>query len=104
MSKALELNEDLLKEVFTLLSCSTDYEAGLAYDEKSNDYWQNENLEQDHKVSQTKREFALDALRGVLNWMQHHHYTLVQEGEPVDISEVLNTLIQKSEEEEEVAK
>ncbi len=100
MSKVLELNDDLAKEVFALLSCSTDYEAGLAYDSTSPDFWKNENLEADYEVSQAKREFALDALRGVLNYLQHHGYQLTQDGEPVDFSEALNTLVQKSEEEE----
>jgi len=98
---ALELNEDVLKQVFALSSSSTDYEASLAYDSKSNDYWKNENLEDMHKSAQPKREFALDALRGVLGWLDRNGYEIYQDGSPVDISNVLNALIQPSEEEED---
>lgn len=98
---ALELNEDILKQVFALSSSSTDYEASLAYDSTSNDYWKNENLEDTHKSVQPKREFALDSLRGVLGWLSRNGYEIYQDGSPVDISNVLNALIQPSEEDQE---
>lgn len=100
MGEAFELNDDLLKEVFALLTSSTNYEVELAYDAKNPDYWKNEDLTEDFDVTQPKREFALDALRGVLNWLHRHQFQLMQDGKEVDMKKVLDQLIQSSDEEE----
>ncbi|MBI1870396.1 MAG: hypothetical protein HYS07_04295 [Chlamydiae bacterium] len=97
--QSLELNDDLLKEIFALSTASTDYEVNLAYDAKNEDFWQKENLNEVYKLGQQKREYALDSLRGVLSWLNRHNYEIHQEGQKVDLSNILNTLVQKEEEE-----
>ena len=97
---AFELNDDLLKEIFALLTSSTSYEVELAYDAKNPDYWKNEDLAEDFEVVQSKKEFALDALRGVLNWLHRHQFQLMRDGKEVEIKKVLDQLIQTEEEEE----
>ncbi|MBI1883130.1 MAG: hypothetical protein HYS08_02860 [Chlamydiae bacterium] len=97
-NKILELNDDLLKEIFALSTASTDYEVTLAYDAKNEDFWQKENLDEIYKQNQQKREYALDSLRGVLSWLERHGYEIHHEGQKVDLTNILSTLVQKEEE------
>lgn len=94
-----QINDEILKQVFALLSCSTDYEANLVFDSASNDYWVNEVLDEEYDLRQSKREFALDALRGVLGSLDRQGYKLSLNGEEVGITQALDTLIQKAQEE-----
>lgn len=98
-NETLELNEDLLKAIFALSTASTDYEVELAYDAKNEDFWESENLDEVYNQSQKKREYVLDSLRGVLGWLSRNEYKIYREGKEVDLSKILGTLVQKSEEE-----
>ena len=98
--ETLELSDNLLKEIFALSTASTDYEVELAYDPKNSDFWQNENLDESYKLNQQKKEYSLDALRGVLGWLNRHGFRVTQEGKEVDLNPVLELLVQKSDESE----
>ena len=93
-----EITEDVLKETFALLTSSTDYEVSHVVDPQSTDYWQKEKLDDVLKCAQTKREYALDSLRGVLNYFQLHGYQLSTGGEAVDIKQALEQLVANAEE------
>ncbi|MBN2423998.1 MAG: hypothetical protein JXR46_05955 [Calditrichaceae bacterium] len=72
----LKFSDKDLKEIFALFSSSTIYELKQIYNKNDNLYFENENLNDEYELVSVKREFALDALRSVLYWLNKKGYSL----------------------------
>jgi hypothetical protein len=79
----IELNENDLKEIFSLLTSCTIHERNEIYEESSNHYYLKVDLMEENSLTQEKREFALDAWRAVLYFLHSKGYSLCKAGQQV---------------------
>ena len=76
------------KELFELFSsCSTQELSGV-YDPSSTAYFLNTKLDEEYELAQSKREFAIDAIRAVLGFLSRRGYRLEKDGEFVALPTV----------------
>lgn len=64
------LEEEDLKKVFALFTSCTQDEKRQVLDESSARYFKKENLSEEYELRMTKRDFAIDAWRSVLAFLQ----------------------------------
>lgn len=83
---AIDLSEDDLKELFSLFSSSTQYEKQQIYDDRSQHYFLGVSLADEYSLTQDKREFALDAWRAVVHFLNTKGYSLCKDGQEVSLS------------------
>lgn len=84
----IELSEDDLKEIFSLITSSTLHERNQIYDEGSDHYYLRVEPLVEYSITQDTREFALDAWRAVIYFLHLRGYSLCKAGEqvPLDFS------------------
>ena len=85
---SIELSENDLKEIFSLLTSCTIQERDQIYDESSDHYYLKVEPLLEYSLTQEKREFALDAWRAVSYFLHVKGYTLCKAGQqfPLDFS------------------
>ena len=86
------LNDEDLKELFSLFTSPTKYEVEQVYDKESSHYHLNINLEEEYDLTEEKREYALDAWRAVLYFLHRKGFSLVRNKEKIDLSFIENHL------------
>ncbi len=80
------LSEDDLKEIFALFSSATKFEKLQVYDEQSDHYFHNVRLSEEYSLTEETREFALDAWRAVISFLNSNGYSLSKDGRIVRLS------------------
>ena len=80
------LTEDDLREMFSLFCSPTKFEREQVYDTHSEHYFAKVRLSEEYSLTQEKREFALDAWRAVISFLNSRGYCLLQEGEQLSLS------------------
>lgn len=87
------LNEDHLREIFSLFSSPTKFERDQIYDPQGEDYFANVSLSDEYSLTQEKREFALDAWRAVISFLNSQGYCLSKDGVVLPLSFIENDFI-----------
>lgn len=82
----IELNEDDLKEIFSLITSCTLHERNQIYDESSDHYYLRVEPLVEYSLTQDKREFALDAWRAVTHFLHLRGYSLCKGGQQVSLA------------------
>lgn len=84
----IELSEDDLKEIFSLLTSSTIHERNQIYDESSEHHYLKVEPLLEYSLIEEKREFALDAWRAVTYFLHLKGYSFCKAGQqiPLDFS------------------
>jgi hypothetical protein len=77
----ISFSERELKEIFELFCSSTEHELNQVYDMSSDSYFERINLSEEYELTLPKREFALDAVRAVLYFLNQRGYKLERNGE-----------------------
>jgi hypothetical protein len=85
-NKPISLNEDDLKEIFSLFTSSTKYERDQVYDEHSGHHFLKVNPFEEYTLTEEKREYALDAWRAVIYFLHSKGYSLLKGGKSSDLS------------------
>ena len=76
----ISLSEDDLKEIFALFCSATRFEKLQVYDEQNDHYFHNVQLSEEHSLTEETREFALDAWRAVISFLNSKGYSLSKDG------------------------
>jgi hypothetical protein len=76
MKDSIHLSDEDLREIFALLSSPTVDEATQVYSESHRLFFKNENLDKEYVLQQERREFAVDAWRAVLLFLDRHGYAV----------------------------
>ena len=84
--KTITLTDDDLREIFSLFTSATKYEREQAYDQKSEHYFMNVSLADEYSLTEETREFALDAWRSVISFLNLRGYSLCNNGEKINLS------------------
>ena len=70
------LSDTDLKEIFELFSSCSKDELTHVYNRSSSAYFELTDLDEEYELTQPKREFAVDAVRGVLAFLSRRGYRL----------------------------
>ena len=81
----IELSEDDLKEIFSLLTSCTIHERNQIYDESSEHHYLKVDPLLQYSLTQEKREFALDAWRAVIYFLHLKGYSLCRAGQQIPL-------------------
>ncbi len=73
----------IVSENFTSV---TRFEKLQVYDEQSDHYFQNVQLSEEHSLTEETREFALDAWRVVISFLNSKGYSLSKDGRIIRLS------------------
>ena len=65
---------------------ATKFEKVQVYDEQSDNYFQNVQLSEEYSLTEESREFALDAWRAVISFLNSNGYSLTKDGRIVRLS------------------
>lgn len=79
----IELSENDLKEIFSLLTSCTIFERNQIYDESSDHHYLRVEPLLEYSLTQEKREFALDAWRAVIYFLHLKGYSLCKAGQQI---------------------
>lgn len=82
----LTLEEEDMKEIFSLFSSPTKLEKAAVYQEDSDHYFARVELADEYELCQEKKEYALDSWRAVTAFLNIHGYSLLKKGEVFDLS------------------
>ena len=82
----IALTDDDLKEIFSLFTSTTRYEREQIYDKNSGHYFLDVELNEEHSLTEEKREYALDAWRAVTYFLHSRGYALRHEGHTIDLA------------------
>lgn len=82
----IELSEDDLKEIFSLLTSCTIHERNQIYDESSEHHYLKVEPLLEYSLTQEKREFALDAWRAIIYFLHLKGYSLCKAGQQVPLN------------------
>ena len=77
----ISFSDTELKEIFELFSSCSEYELNQIYDLTSESYFERIDLSEKYELTLPKREFALDAVRSVLYFLNRRGYKLERTGE-----------------------
>ena len=80
------LSEDDLKEIFALFCSATRFEKLQVYDEQSDHYFHKAQLSEEYSLTEETREFALDAWRAVISFLNSKGYSLSKDGRIIRLS------------------
>ena len=84
-SNRIVLCEDDLKEIFSLFTSTTKHEKTQVYSPDSGHYFLDTNLSEEYSLTEEKREYALDAWRAVLFFLNSKGYSLVKGDDQIDL-------------------
>lgn len=82
----IRLSEDDLKEIFALFCSATRFEKLQVYDEQSDHYFHKVQLSEEYSLTEETREFALDAWRAVISFLNSKGYSLSKDGRIIRLS------------------
>jgi hypothetical protein len=82
----IRLSEDDLKEIFALFCSATRFEKLQVYDEQSDHYFHKVQLSEEYSLTEEPREFALDAWRAVISFLNSKGYSLSKDGRIIRLS------------------
>lgn len=82
----ISLNDADFKELFSLFCSPTSYEVSQIYSKESGFYFEKVELQEEYELSQEKKEFAIDAWRSVLIFLNRRGFSLAKDGKNVDLS------------------
>ena len=74
VQEPIQLTDENLRELFALFSSPTDEEVEQIYSNSHRLFFKNEKLDEEYTLCQEKREFACDAWRAVLLFLDRHGY------------------------------
>ena len=77
----ISFSDTELKEIFELFSSCSEYELNQVYDLAGDSYFDRVDLSAEYELTLPKREFALDAVRSVLYFLNRRGYRLERNGE-----------------------
>jgi hypothetical protein len=80
------LNDEDLKELFSLFSSPSKYEKEQIYTENNRHYFRNLELLEEGQLFLPNREVAIDAWRAVLFFLHSKGYDLIKDGKVLDLS------------------
>ena len=80
------LSEDDLKEIFALFTSATKFGKLQVYDEQGDHYFRKVQLSEEYSLTEETREFALDAWRAVISFLNTNGFSLNKEGRIVRLS------------------
>ena len=89
----ISFSDSELKEIFELFSSCTEYELNHIYDMYNDSYFERTNLSEEYELTQPKREFALDAVRAVVYFLNRRGYKLEREGEVITLEGIRSHFI-----------
>lgn len=90
---SISLNEDDLREMFSLFSSSTKFERAQVYDAQSDHHYAKVRLSEEYSLTQEKGEFAFDAWRAVISFLHSQGYCLSKEREVLTLSFIEDAFI-----------
>ena len=79
-------SDEDLREIFALFSSPTDYERKQIYDSTEHNFFGREDLMSEYSLTQEKREFAEDAWRSVLYFLNRRGFILARGGVEYDLA------------------
>jgi hypothetical protein len=82
----IEVNENDLKEIFSLLTSCTIHERNQIYDENSEHHYLKVEPLLEYSLTQEKREFALDAWQAVIYFLHLKGYSLFKAGQQIPLN------------------
>lgn len=82
----IDLSDDDLKEIFALFTSATKFEKLQIYDEQSEHYFHNVQLSEEYSLTEETREFAFDAWRAVISFLNSKGYSLSKDGRIVSLT------------------
>jgi hypothetical protein len=85
-SDRIELSEDDLKEIFSLITSCTIHERNQIYDESNDHYYLQIEPFLEYSLTQERREFALDAWRAVIYFLHSKGYSLCKGGQQIPLA------------------
>ena len=84
--RTVELDDSDLKEIFALFTSPSEYEVAQIYDPQSEHYFQKVDLNKEYSLTEEQREYAIDALRAVIQFARSRGYSLCKDDEEIDLS------------------
>lgn len=85
MPTTIRLSEDDLRELFALFSSPTEDEIEQIYTSGDRLFFRNEDLTEEYSLVQEKGDYARDAWRAVLYFLNRHGYSMTKNGEPIGL-------------------
>ena len=82
----IDLSEDDFKEIFALFTSATKFEKLQVYDVQNEHYFKNVQLAEEYSLTEETREFALDAWRAVISFLNSKGYSLSKDGRIVSLT------------------
>ena len=89
----IEFSERDFQEVFSLFTSPTRHELNQVDDPTNDHYFDRVDLMEQYELCFEKREFAIDALRAVLEFLHRHGYRLEENGNIVSLDGVPNLFV-----------
>lgn len=86
INKKILLEDEDLKEIFSLFCSPTKYEVEQIYSDKSSLSYRNVNLQEEYSVTLEKKEFSIDAWRSILLFLHRKGVNLLKDGEEINLS------------------
>lgn len=88
----ISLDDEDLKEIFSLFCSPTRYEVEQIYSNENNHFYLKVSLQEEYSLVQEKREFSIDAWRSVLLFLYKKGFVLVKDENRIDLSFVENEI------------
>ncbi|HOI92805.1 MAG TPA: hypothetical protein PLK28_20050 [Candidatus Rifleibacterium sp.] len=85
ITNKISLTEEDLKELFALFTSCTKHEKQQIYDTSNSLCFKNENLNEEHSITNAKKEFAIDAWRAVIQFLHSRGYVLKKDGKEMPL-------------------
>jgi hypothetical protein len=72
------LSDDDLRELFALFCSSAEEEVAMIYSPQHRLFFRNEDLTKEYSLTEERQEFARDAWRAVMYFLQRHGYSVTK--------------------------
>jgi len=82
----LILDEEDLKEIFSLFTSPSNFEKRQVYQRDSGYYYLDVDLSEEYELSEEKREYAIDTWRAVISFLHSKGIALWHSGKVIDCS------------------
>ncbi len=92
-NNSIKLTEDEFREIFELFSSPSKFEKEQIYNKNNDHYFKKVNLNEEYELTQSKKEFAMDAWRSVIAFLNSNGYSLFKDKEIINISLIENDFI-----------
>ncbi|MDQ3821503.1 MAG: hypothetical protein M3362_28015 [Acidobacteriota bacterium] len=85
-TRTVELTDSDMKEIFSLFTSPSAYEVGQIYDPQSEHYFMNVDLKEEYSLTEPTLEYAIDAVRAVIQFIRSKGYSVCKDGEEIELS------------------